>query len=328
LNVALTRARYVLKVFGNASTLSASATWAALIKDARDRGLYREASNCLADLQIESKQIVAAKRDEKVSVLRTKASHQPVKIADGIGKLADVDLDIDSAWRVVFTKTCKQQTEELNKGAATNLVKCFDTFLAGYPVRAAKFGYDIRNRPAFVKRLPVKDRTLLWSVRVLADAKSALPGEDKHIYSQAIWVWAFPLTNALNETMRCIANACKMFTDEYLDLCAVENWVDGKALPLTYAREERIVERTRSHTQAQGQLPTEINELDLAKAYEFTPRVSSALAGGVLFRKELPFVLSSEELALVLEPSSSFVIGRSGTVSGDILNHTIRLLTF
>jgi hypothetical protein len=128
--------------------------------------------------------------------------------------------------------------------------------------------------------------------------------------------------------MRCIANACKMFTDEYLDLCAAENWVDGKALPLTYAREERIVERTRSHTQAQGQLPTEINELDLAKAYEFTPRVSSALAGGVLFRKELPFVLSSEELALVLEPSSSFVIGRSGTVSGDILNHTIRLLTF
>lgn len=315
LNVALTRARYVLKVFGNASTLSSSPTWAALVKNARDRGVYREASSCLQDLRMAPKKLVAAKRDEKVSVLRTRCADQPVKIAEGIDQLASVHLNLDSAWRVVFTKTCKQQTQELDKGGAAFLVKSFEVFSNGYPPRSARIGYEVRGMPAFVKRLKIKDRTLLWSVRVLAVPKSAVSTEGNHLYSQAIWVWAYPPNIALEETMRCVLNACKTFTDEYLDLCAAENWSEGKILPFVYAREAAIVERKRCDVGAPREVPTEINELDLAKAYEVTPRVQRALIEGFLSTVELPFVLSSEETALVHDPQSTFVIGRSGTVS-------------
>lgn len=172
----------------------------------------------------------------------------------------------------------------------------------------------------------MRDRSLLWSVRVLPVPSTMTYNAEQHLYAQAIWVWAFPLNEDAKAMIDSIINVCSAFTEEYLDLCTSVRCIDSQILPFAYDRDERIVERFYRESEA---VPLEtdeagINELDLAKAYEVTERVQKALVEGWLAQVELPFVLSAEETALVHTHESAFVIGRSGTVrhsrSADILS--------
>jgi hypothetical protein len=315
LNVALTRARYMLKIFGNYATLASSPIWASLMQDARNRRCYVDAANRVRELNIAPKQLVAAKREEIVSHLRVKATGKPATLTEGINAPVDIEIDIDSVWKVVFTKTCKQQIQSLNRATALNLVKCFDVFAKGYPARSIKLGFAIRGRSNYIRKILIKDRTLLWSVRVLPDAKTVALDQKGYSYTQSIWLWAYPVNNDVSETVRSIEIACCSYTDQYLDLCAAEKWVDDRAIPVHYDMKDPIIERQIIAREAYGGTPTIVNELDLVKAYEIDPRVRRALIAGFLSRFELPFVLSSEETALVHDHDSTFVIGRSGTVS-------------
>jgi hypothetical protein len=238
-----------------------------------------------------------------------------VRPTDGLHTASDLELELGSVWRIVFTKTCKQEIQQLDKAMASNLVKCFGVFAKGYPAKACRVGHDIRERTNFVKKLPIRDRTLLWSVRMLSVPDISPNAQRSYTYSQAIWIWAFPPNSDLEAMIRSIRNACEGFTDEFMDLCSAQNWIERRVLPLSITREEALVERRVLHAEANFPITASSNEQDLAKAYEVTPRVERALVKGFLSTVELPFVTSAEETALVHSTKSAFVIGRSGTVS-------------
>ena len=305
----------MLRIFGNADSLASSPLWDSLIRDAIQRECYEDASDPSSRWRITQKQIVAAQVNETVAHIRAHDPGPKVKFADGMVATAEVDLKAESLWKVVFTKTCKQQVQSLNSGTIAYLVRSFDVFARGYPARAAKSGYPVRGLQHFIKRLSIKDRSLLWSVRILATPRSISTPNIQYEYGQAIWLWAFPLNTALPATVRCIENACAGFTQEYLELCAAEQWVEGRVAPLQFSRNTPLIERMQTPRGPATASSTDTNELDLAKAYEINPRVCKALTQGFLARIELPFVLSAEETALVHDMDSTFVIGRSGTVS-------------
>jgi len=303
----------MLKIFGNAQTLMSSLTWATLIQDARNRGVCRETATHLQEIDVSKSRIVAAKLDEKAAVVRMPDVRPSVKLVDGLNTSADLDLEIDSPWKVTFTKACRKQMHDLDKGGAKRLIESFEA-LGTNLSRYLKIGDAVRDRPTFIKRLKKKEWTVLWSIMVDAVPKPDEVTEVKYAYSQVIHVWAFPRNNVVEEFVRCIRNSCKSYTDEFLDLCAAENWTDGQILPLLFYRNDRLIQRIRCDRYAPQQLSSQVEELDLAKAYEFNPRVEKALIEGFLAKMELPFVLSAEENALVHDKESTFVIGRSGTV--------------
>ena len=305
----------MLRIFGHAESLASSPLWVSLIRDAIRRECYQDASDASSPWRITQKQIEAARVTETVARIRAHDPGPKVKFADGMVATAEVDLKAESLWKVVFTKTCKQQVQSLDSGTIAYLIRSFDVFARGYPARAAKSGYLVRGLPHFIKRLPIKSRSLLWSVRVLAIPRSMSTPTRQYDYGQAIWLCAYPLNTALPAAVRCIENACANFTQEYLGLCATEQWTEGRIAPLHFSRNTPIIERMQMPRGPSTTFSTDTNELDLAKAYEINPRVCKALTQGFLSRGELPFVLSAEETALVHDMDSTFVIGRSGTVN-------------
>ena len=305
----------MVKIFGSSESLASSPTWESLIQDAILRECYEDASDTKSSWRISKKQILAGQVMETVAQIQANHSGPKVKPEDGMAATAEVEWKAESIWKVVFTKTWRQQVQLLNSGTIAYLVRSFEVFAKGYPARAAKSGYPVRGIQHFIKRLPIRDRSLLWSVRVMAAPRSSSTSSTQYDYSQAIWLWAYPLNTALPATIRCIENACANFTPEYLDLCAAEEWTEGRVAPLHFSRSAPIIERMQMPRGPATASSTDTNELDLAKAYEITPRVCKALTQGFLARVKLPFVLSAEETALVHDMDSTFVIGRSGTVS-------------
>jgi hypothetical protein len=233
LNVAITRARFALKILANVTTLASSPTWDGLAKDAQARGCFLKASDCLAQLDLPTKKLESAKFAEKVSHLRVPILGMRVRPTDGLHTASDLELELGSVWRIVFTKTCKQEIQQLDKAMASNLVKCFGVFAKGYPAKACRVGHDIRERTNFVKKLPIRDRTLLWSVRMLSVPDISPNAQRSYTYSQAIWIWAFPPNSDLEAMIRSIRNACEGFMDEFMDLCSAQNWIERRVLPLS-----------------------------------------------------------------------------------------------
>jgi hypothetical protein len=279
------------------------------------RGCYEDASNTKNSWQVTTKQISTAHMDDAVAQIRSNGSGPKMKLADGMASLAQVELKAESIWKVVFTKTCKQQIQMLNSGSINHLIKSFEVFANGYPARAARSGFPVRGKQHFVKCLPIRGRKLLWSVRVLATPRSPSTPNTQYEYGQVIWLWAYPLDSALQATVRCIESACANFTEQYLELCAAEEWSDGRVIPTRFSQNTPIIERRQTPRGPATASSTDTTELDLARAYEINPRVCRALTEGFLAKVELPFVLSAEETALVHDMDSTFVIGRSGTVS-------------
>jgi hypothetical protein len=226
LNVALTRARFALKILGNAATLASSTMWSDLAKDAKDRGCYLEGAALFPDLALPP----ASRSDP----YKNKGS---MKQAARFKDVVDYDVEHSSKWRIVLTKSALSDLEGLAIEKQLALRNSLAAFAGGHNGAQQQKTDGIKGCPTFIKRFKFGDRFIIWTVLVVP--KKPKLGVDitatLYHYQQVICVWSISTEKSVKYIVRAVRIACEEFSPEYLTFCEKVEIRKKKALPVFFS---------------------------------------------------------------------------------------------
>ncbi|MCO5576944.1 hypothetical protein L7F22_030765 [Adiantum nelumboides] len=303
LNVAITRARYCLWIVGCKKTLSARQNvWTRLLQDINQRGLLRR----VADDDKLAKAVIKAKSD--------------------MGKYFDL-LNMDSAffsnmlWKVLFSNDFKNALMKIKSFERRQKILYKIRRLAlGH--HASKYKMTVEELKDLVEVHMVGDLCLIWSIDVERDLQ----------VQQIIKIWDLKDVAKLPVYVKRLQNAFTVYSEGYIKRCKTRhlNWDKTQVQPATWEKNIDFVwlkphEKNAEH-QCSGK-PNPITErstvsesLLLMKFYAMSSGIAKYLVTGADGEEiSLPFEVNEEESIIIKQPSSCFILGRSGTGKTTVL---------
>ncbi|KAG0608710.1 hypothetical protein M758_8G126400 [Ceratodon purpureus] len=304
LNVAITRAKYCMFIVGNAATLaSRDAVWKALCEDAKQR-----------------KCIINPSSDPDM----TKTIRRVMQELDQLDKLLDPKsvLFHDSLWKVSFGKELlKTITKIESVQSRQHLINAMLNLAKGKrsPHLKPTMLASARYRKLIQVQL-VADYFLVWTV-------------DLENNKQILKVWDAVLNSGVGAYVRRLEGGFSMYTDEHLKRCCVlkRTSQNNLVVPAQWSSDQSVAKFKTLEQRSVKPLPDRDVEADEDKK---SLRENSAVDDSVLLMKfyslssgiahqlltasdgsqlSLPFDVNEQEAAIIQYPSSSFIIGRSGT---------------
>ncbi|EFJ34295.1 hypothetical protein SELMODRAFT_438696 [Selaginella moellendorffii] len=305
LNVAITRARHVLCIVGNANTLESSdGVWRQLLNDARHRKCYREAS-----------QDSTVKR----TIQRAMAEiHQLESLVDPRS-----DFFSNNVWKVFFSKEFKASFTSISSGSTKlHVLNAILNLANGRRPRHA-FTAPVPTKRNYVQFHLTMEMYLVWTVDLDADCTV-----------QVLKFWDVLKLDGLPRIVSRLENLCATYSGPYLRRSS-ERLTDGKvAVPARWSSGAEI-ERHKSlkeiaSSEANGETTTGENSsvsesLLLMKFYSLSTGIARQLLTATDGSQiDPPFEVTDQESQVVKFPWSSFVVGRSGTGKTTVI--TMKLL--
>ncbi|KAJ8629370.1 hypothetical protein MRB53_022693 [Persea americana] len=307
-NVALTRARHCLWILGNAQTLFRSNTiWEELIRDVRKRGCFFNAD--------EDKGLAKAILDVKHELNQLDDLLNPNSI-----------LLSTARWKVLFSDDFRKSFSKLKslqtrKAVIQVLLRLAD----GCRPKSKNVGFP--DAFQFAKQCRVRELYVVWMVDIVKNEE----------YIQVLKVWDILPLSEIPKLARRLDSIFAMYTDEYIDLCKMKR-IEGKLeVPMTWKKGKDII-RYKKVCDAESQaVPGELDASDnmenskvsesllLMKFYSLSSGVAKHLLTANDGKEiELPFEVTDQEQEIIRFPSSTFILGRSGTGKTTVL--TMKLI--
>ncbi|KAJ8629373.1 hypothetical protein MRB53_022696 [Persea americana] len=307
-NVALTRARHCLWILGNAQTLVRSNTiWEELFHDVRKRGCFFNAD--------EDKGLAKAILDVKHELNQLDDLLDPNSI-----------LLSTARWKVLFSDDFRKSFSKL-KSLQTRKAVIQALLRLADGCRPKSKIVDFPDAFQFAKQCRVRELYLVWMVDIVKNEE----------YIQVLRVWDILPLSEIPKLTRRLDNIFAMYTDEYIDLCKMK-CIEGKLeVPMTWKKGKDII-RYKKVCDAESQpVPGELDASDnmenskvsesllLMKFYSLSSGVVKHLLTANDGKEiELPFEVTDQEQEIIRFPSSTFILGRSGTGKTTVL--TMKLI--
>jgi hypothetical protein len=283
LNVALTRAKHSLWVVTNPNTFKANNTWKSFLLHCH-----------------EHKYIRTAKNDTIQQVLLTETAIVQLST----NNLAPVTLT-DCLWTVTFTKSAKNSFGILDKSIIIQLVQKILTIASGaWPKKLIESNEGRKIRSAKVGKL-----LILWTIELESNLTN---------YQQVINIWDVCDHTRAEQVASHVRHILKSRSEEYNDVCSKSDFeIGGKHVkPLIFSKSHHKIFFYKSHANRivdENPNSDNIDLTNLVKTYNMSQEIISLMHQDTFKKLELPFKLGEDEEALVANPRSIFILGRSGT---------------
>ncbi|KAH6770322.1 hypothetical protein C2S52_015125 [Perilla frutescens var. hirtella] len=304
-NVALTRARHSLWIFGSERTLNGSGSvWEALVSDAKDRQcFFNSADDC--DFR-------------KITIDVKTQFEQLDDLLSGESTLFN-----SSRWQVLFSDNFQKSFRKLksNKKLVINFLL---NLASGWRPKKKNVNWNCENSSHVVKQFIVDIYCVVCSIDIIKDS----------IYKQVLKVWDILPKSETAKLLRRLDSIFSMYTDDFVNhcneklfegnlevpkswplSCDISRFKDPNTTKLTSGASASSAE-SRSYVEN-----TKVSEsLLLMKFYSLSTGAVNHLLSDVEGREmDLPFEVTDEEREIINFPRSSFILGRSGTGKTTVL---------
>lgn len=324
LNVACTRAKHSLWVVGKRQALIAS--------DQNFQSLLAHASNSGGAVNCEhfvSRQVLNAVKSNLATMnarinpndlsraIQVTMEKQAVQLAKRHPDITTIESVPSQVWQISFKRACMVSVQTLSPEMFELVVRFFVILSSGR--RRKKHEDDVTevetSSHGLVRVDRIKDYYVVWSVSLRAkvdeeDGKAV-------IYYQILEVWDFVNGSDLVKSKQNVASAINAFSDEYHKMCAMENITvdDGNKeihVPRVFPKQYSKISWYRSHV-TRKHPNNEASSTVIDKSYRIAVNQMSMLLRVDVKERELAFDMNSQETEIIHNPSSLFVLGRSGT---------------
>ncbi|XP_058076276.1 uncharacterized protein LOC131224859 [Magnolia sinica] len=187
--------------------------------------------------------------------------------------------------------------------------------------------FDFPDSFQLAKQCRVRELSLVWMVDIVKDGR----------YFQVLKVWDVVPTTEVPKLLKCLDNVFAMYTDVYIEHCRVK-CVEGKLeVPMSWNLGNDIIQYKKlcktKHVAEAGSIEVEqyvenskVSEsLLLMKFYSLSSGVMKHLLTDNEGKEiDIPFEVTEHEKEIICFPSSTFILGRSGTGKTTVL--TMKLI--
>ncbi|XP_042503973.1 uncharacterized protein LOC122081069 isoform X2 [Macadamia integrifolia] len=311
-NVALTRAKHCLWILGNAKTLiNSGSVWSELVHDAQKRQCFFNADD---DKDL-AKAIVQVKQelDQLDDLLNTEST-----------------LFKNAIWKVFFSENFRKSFGKLKstqkKKSVINLLLKLS---CGWRPKKRKVDPICDSSVQLVKQFKVENLYIICSVDIMKYES----------YVQVLKVWDILPLEEIPKLVKRLDNISVALTDDFVNHCNVKCVNRDLEVPMSWPSSENIV-RSRNISYTKLRKISNDDDIDgrsyvensrvsesllLMKFYSLSSGVVGHLLSGHDGRElDLPFEVTDQEREIILFPSSTFILGRSGTGKTTVL--TMKLI--
>ncbi|KAM7258275.1 hypothetical protein ACFE04_014016 [Oxalis oulophora] len=302
INVALTRARHSLWILGNGGTLfNTQSVWKEIVSDAKERRCYFN-----ADVDEDIAKFMA-------EVMMELNQFDNILNADGM-------LYKDARWKVLFSGDFKKSFAKVNSLRKKKLVMYLLLRLScGWRPKKQNFDIICDKSSHIVKTFKVQDLSVVCSVEIIKES----------VYKQVLKVWdILPLVN-LHYFIERLDNTFLTYDENYINHCKAKYIEGDLEVPETWSPNVDIQQFRYSTTKclgdnvrgSKGFTENRVNNnLLLMKFYALSSGVvSNLLSNCDGTEMDFPFQLTDQEMDVVQNNKSSFILGRSGTGKSTVL---------
>ncbi|KAJ4972465.1 hypothetical protein NE237_005639 [Protea cynaroides] len=311
-NVALTRAKHCLWIFGNAKTLIDSGSiWSELVYDAKNRQCFF----CADDVKDLAKAILHVKKE-----------------LDQLDDLLNGDsiLFKNARWKVLFSENFwksfgKLKSTQKKKSVIYLLLK----LSRGWRPKKINIDTICERSGQLVKQLKVENVYIICSVDIMKYES----------YMQVLKIWDILPLEEIPKLVKRLDNIFVALTEDFVNRCKVKCLDGNLELPMSWPRSDNIVRsrnicctelrKVSKDYNIDGRTYVENSRVSesllLMKFYSLSSGVVGHLLSGHDGRElDLPFEVTDQEREIILFPSSTFILGRSGTGKTTVL--TMKLI--
>ncbi|KAJ4972464.1 hypothetical protein NE237_005638 [Protea cynaroides] len=311
-NVALTRAKHCLWILGNAKTLiNSGSIWSELVHDAENRECFFYADD---------------DKDLAKAILHVKQE------LDQLDDLLNGDsiLFKNARWKVLFSENFRKSFGKLKstqkKKSVINLLLKLS---CGWRPKKRNIDTICESSGQLVKQLKVENVYIICSIDIMKYES----------YMQVLKIWDILPLEEIPKLVKCLDNIFVALTDDFVNRCKVKCLDGDLELPMSWPRSDNIV---RSRNICCTELRKVSNDYNIdGRTYVENSRVSESLllmkfyslSSGVVGHLlsghdgrelDLPFEVTDQEREIIIFPSSTFILGRSGTGKTTVL--TMKLI--
>ncbi|XP_058090435.1 uncharacterized protein LOC131236918 [Magnolia sinica] len=307
-NVALTRARHCLWILGNASTLIRSdSVWEELVYDAKERGCFFNAD--------EDKGLAKA-------ILQVK---NELNQLDDLLKADSVLLNT-ARWKVLFSDDFRKSFAkikhlQIKQAVIQLLLRLADGW------RPKSKSLDFPDSFQLAKQFRVRELSLVWMVDIVKDGR----------YFQVLKVWDIVPMTEIPKLVKRLDNVFAMYTDAYIEHCRVKCFEGKLEVPKSWnigydiiryqklCKTENVAEARSAEFEECMENSKVSESLLLMKFYSLSSGVVKHLLTDNEGKEiDIPFEVTDQEKEIICFPSSTFILGRSGTGKTTVL--TMKLI--
>ncbi|XP_043696346.1 uncharacterized protein LOC122646811 isoform X1 [Telopea speciosissima] len=311
-NVALTRAKHCLWILGNEKTLiNSGSIWSELVNDAQRRQCFFNADD---------------DKDLAKAILQVK---QELDQLDDLLN-ADSTLFKNARWKVLFSENFRKSFGKListqKKKSVINLLLKLS---CGWRPKKSKIDPICESSVQLVKQFKVENLYIICSVDIMKYES----------YLQVLKVWDILPLEEIPKLVKRLDNIFAPLTDDFVNRCKVKFMNGDLEVPMTWPSSDNIV-RSRNICCTNLQKISNDDDIDgrsyvensrvsesllLMKFYSLSSGVVGHLLSGDDGRElDLPFEVTDQEREIILFPSTTFILGRSGTGKTTVL--TMKLI--
>ncbi|KAL6228189.1 hypothetical protein ACLB2K_002143 [Fragaria x ananassa] len=291
-NVGITRARHCLWILGNERTLcSSDSVWKALVLDAKSRGCFFNADH---DKDL-AKAIVDVKKE-----------------LDQFDDFLNADSILDKVlFSDKFLKSFKKLKSASVKKSALNLLLKLSS---GWRPNKRSVETSCGSSSIILKKFKVKYLYIVCTTDIAEDVR----------YVQVLKVWDILPLEDIPKLVYRLETILNRYTDAFINLCK-EKYFEGnlevpQALEFSRFKDPSVTETmgdffsdtsdSRSYVEN-----SQVSEsLLLMKFYSLSSGVVNHLLSDREGRElDLPFEVTDQEMEIIIQHRSSFIVGRSGT---------------